>query len=151
MDISQEQISKVLSEISGRVPKLLLKRAFHEEKLTPTVEFVLQESLKSETISDEKKKQIKTVLDSGDVSKMKIVEDHVVTKKIDQFWAREINKAIKQGRLPPRSKIMQLPDFKHFYDAQQKVHSSEDKGTHRDQRADESAVVDSDSGPRAGI
>lgn len=140
MEISQEQVSKVLSEISSRVPKFLLKNSFREVKLTPTVEFVFNKALESDKVSDEKKKQIKSVLDSGDISKMKIVENRDVTKKLDQWWGREINKAIRQGRLPSKSKARELPDFKHFYGQIQK---KTDTGAHRDEQTEPSAVVDS--------
>jgi len=151
MEISQEQISKVLSDISSRIPKNLLKNAFREEKLTPTVEFVFKKSLEDPKISEEKKSKIKSILDSGDVSKMKILENHRVTKMIDQFWGREINKAIKQGRLPPRSKIMELPDFKHFMKGNEQVQKTPDTGTHRDQRTEPGTVMDSTPSPRTGI
>lgn len=151
MAISPDQISKVLQEIGSRVPKNLLKNAFKEEKLTPTVEFVLQESLKSQTISEEKKKQIKTVLDSGDVSQKKIVENPKYTKMIDSFYAREINKAVKEGRLPPKGSIKDLPDIKHFKKLYEEAHNRQNKTAHTDERGDTGAKLDSTEGSRAGI
>lgn len=132
-NITPDQISKVLAEISSRVPKILLKRAFSEVKLTPTVEFVAQKALESDTVSEDKKKKIRSIMDSGDFSKVKIKENPDITKKIDLFYAREINKAIKQGRLPPKSEIGNLPNVRHFYE--KAIRDSKDKGAHRDERA----------------
>lgn len=133
MAISQDQISKVLEEIGSRVPKNILKSAFVEVELTPTVEFVAKKALESKTITDEKKKKIKTLLDSGEFSKKVIKENPKYVKMLDAFWSREINKAMKEGRLPPKGSIKDLPDVKHFKEIYDKaIRDSKDKGTHRD-------------------
>lgn len=115
MAISADQISKVLSEIQGRVPLAWKKMAFTESKLTPNIEFVAEEALKSDTVSEAKKEQIRTLQATGEFSKMKVTENHKVTKQIDEFVEREIKKEIKAGRLPPRNQIRNLPHIKEMH------------------------------------
>lgn len=125
MAISEEQISKVLSDIQAGIPRLLLKNAFTEVKVTPTVEFVVRKALESDKISQEKKDKLKVLLDSGEFTKTKMVENPKILKMIDNYVGRQINKAIKEGRLPQRSEIKNLPSIKHFYE---KVQNNKDKG-----------------------
>lgn len=119
--MNEEQIAKVLSGIQKRIPKNLLDSVIKEVKSTPTIEMVMNKALTLDSISDEKKNQIKTLIDAGEFSKTKFVENPKIAKMIDNFVAREINKEIKKGNLPHRSKIKDLPNIKKIYE---KVHNS---------------------------
>jgi predicted outer membrane protein len=112
---SAEEISKVLLEIQRRIPRLLIKNAVSEVKLTPTVEFVVNKALESNTLSKEKKEKLQMLKDSGEFSKMKFKDNIQVQKQINNFVGREINKAIKQGRLPPKSEIPDIDFIKDMY------------------------------------
>lgn len=112
---SADQIAAVLKDIQSRIPKNLLKNAVKEKKLTPTIDFVMKKALEMPNISDEKKEKIRTVMASGDFSKMKYVDDPKIQKMINNFVDREINKAIKDGRLPPRTEIKDIDFIKDMF------------------------------------
>lgn len=103
-----ESVSKVLKEIQASIPKTLLEGITHQEKLTPTIEKVIDEALISPDISEEKKQQLQHLKDAGDFSKEKWREDPKRTKMVDNYVSRKINEAIRKGLLPPRSQIKNL-------------------------------------------
>lgn len=115
MTHSAEQVASVLKGIQARIPKLLLKNAVREELLTPTVSMVMEKALLSPSISEEKKKKIRELKDAGEFSKKHVVDNPQVQKQINNFVSREINKAIKDGRLPPRSKIKDVDFIRDMY------------------------------------
>ncbi len=106
--MTQDQIRKVLAEIHTRIPKNLSKNVVSEVLATPTVLMVMEKALEMDSISPEKKAKIQTLMDSGEFSRKRVVENPQIVKLIDQFVSREINKAIKSGKLPPRSKLGEL-------------------------------------------
>ena len=112
---SADEISKVLMEIQSRIPKLLIKHAVKEVKLTPTVEFVINKALESDTYPKEKKEKLKMLLDTGEFSKMKYTDNIPVQKQINNFVGREINKAIRAGRLAPKTEIPNVDFIKNMY------------------------------------
>lgn len=105
----EKRFNKVLREIQSRIPPMLLKNAIEEKALSPTIELVLNKALESETIDDEKKTHIRNALLSGEFSRKGYAENPKYTKMIDNFVNREINKAQKEGRLPPKSHVKYLP------------------------------------------
>ena len=86
----------------------------------------MRKALESNSVSEEKKSKLKNLLDSEELTKTKLVEDHKILKMIDNYVGRQINQAIKEGRLPPRSKIKNLPNIKHFYDKTRENNKSKD-------------------------
>ena len=119
---SADHIAKVLGQISARIPTNLRNAVSREQKATPTMEFVVDEALKGDTLSEEKKAQLRTLKENGEFSKMQIVEDHKIAKMIDEFVSREINKEIKKGNLPTKGRIKDLSHVKEIY---AKVHNSQ--------------------------
>ena len=107
----EKRFNEVLREIQRSVPAEWRKTVVTERKLTPAVEFVFQKALEDDSISPEKKAQIKNILDSGMVSTSAPQEDPKFSKQIDEYVTREINKAVKAGRLPPKSHIKYLPSM----------------------------------------
>ncbi len=107
----EERFNKVLREIQASVPSSLRKAALIEAPFTPTMKMVFEKALESPTVSEEKKAQIRNLLDGGDFSRTSLKEDPKITKQIDQIVQRGINKAIKEGRLPPRGHIKYLPSI----------------------------------------
>lgn len=98
--MDETKIAEVLKEINAKVPKLLRERAVIEVKKTPTMEFVYRKFIEDKMGTEEQRKNIQTLLDTGAFSKTTIKEDPKVTKKIDEIITRGIKKAIKEGRLP---------------------------------------------------
>lgn len=113
MAISENQISKEISEINSRIPKDWLNKVVSEVSKTPTMEKVMKQALNEPSIKPETKEKIRILLDEGAFSQKKLAEDKLYVRLIDQFVKREINKKIKSGLLPPRSK--KLPHFENIY------------------------------------
>lgn len=107
----ENRFNAVLREIQSRIPHDLLKAAIVEKKVTPTIELIMEKALESDIIAPEKKEAIRRLLASGEFSKAAPSEVPKVTKMIDNFVSREINKAIKAGKLPPRSHVKYLPSM----------------------------------------
>lgn len=110
-EADEARINAVLKEIQASIPEAWKKTVVVSQKISPTVEKVMLEALKSDTIDGEKKKQIQHVLDSGMISKEVPMENKKVSVQIENFVNRQINKAIKEGRLPPKSHIQYLPSM----------------------------------------
>lgn len=110
-----DHIAKVLKGIQDKIPRNLVANAVSIHKLTPTVEKVMDAALLSETISEEKKNKIRELKAAGEFSKTTFVDNIPVQKKINNFVSREINRAIKSGELPPRSKIQDVDFIRDMY------------------------------------
>jgi len=102
---------EVLKEIQRNIPKGMIDGAISQKKLTPTVERVMDAALDSAEISEEKKAQIRNLKELGTFSKEAVLEDAKMVKALDEYVNRQINKAIKEGRLPPRSHVKYLPSI----------------------------------------
>lgn len=100
---------ETLKQIQRSIPQTMIDAAVTQKKLTPTIEKVMNEALVTESISEEKKTEIKHLLDVGTFSKEAVLENEKAVKMIDNYVNRAINKAIKEGRLPPRSHVKMLP------------------------------------------
>ncbi len=100
---------ETLKQIQRSIPQAMIDAAVTQKKLTPTIEKVMNEALVTESISEEKKTEIRHLMDVGTFSKEAVLENEKAVKMIDNFVNRAINKAIKEGRLPPRSHVIMLP------------------------------------------
>lgn len=112
---SADHIAEVLREIQSRIPKNLLKNAVKQVKLTPTVEFVVDKMLEKPDLPSEKREQIQALRDAGQFSKMKYIDNPKIQEMINNFVSREINKAIKEGRLPPQKEIKDVDFIRDMY------------------------------------
>lgn len=101
----------VLRGIQKSIPKHLLESALEVKKSTPEVEMVMLEAVKTESIPLEKRQRIQNLIDLGTFSKTKVKENNKYTKMIDEYVTREIKKAQKAGKLPPKSKMKYLPSL----------------------------------------
>jgi len=115
-DKTEKRVFEELKKIQSKIPKHLLEAAVTVQKATPTIKMVFEKALESDTISEEKKQEIRDQLATGKYDREIVVENAKYTKMIDNFVSREINKAIKEGRLPPRSHIKNFPSMKKFYE-----------------------------------
>lgn len=105
---TQESISKVLQDINSRIPKTLKKYAYERIPLTPTIEKVMEEALKSENISQETKDEVLRLKAQGFFNREKIRENPKIVKMIDNWTKRELEKAVKAGRLPDKKQLAEL-------------------------------------------
>ncbi len=109
-----EQIEKVFKEIQNGVPEILRKTVVIEVEKTPAMKFLAEKMLEEGVGTPEEREQVKNLLEAGEFSKMKYVENAKVAKMIDNYINREIKKAIKQGRLPKNAE--DIPGFKELYE-----------------------------------
>ncbi len=108
MKWTSDKVFKKLQEIQSRVPENLRKSVVREVKSTPTLEMVMKKAVDDPSLSQEKRDHIRTLIDNGDFSKTKFVENRRIAKMIDNFVQRETNKAIKLGQLPNRKQLQEL-------------------------------------------
>lgn len=98
----QERISRVLAEIQSRVPEEWKKNVYQEVYASPTVKMVMEKAMEDPAVRPELREKIKHLYDAGEFSKKRIREVKKYTTLIDRFVIREINKAIREGRLPQK-------------------------------------------------
>lgn len=115
-----DQVEKVFKEIQESVPAILRKTVITEVEKTPAMKFLAEKMLEEGTGTPEEQQQIRNLLEAGEFSKMKYVENPKVAKMIDNYINREIKKAIKQGRLPKKPE--DVPGFTELYE---KIYSRE--------------------------
>lgn len=106
--MTQEQVSKVLNEIQAKVPKEWRERATETKLMTPTVQMVTDKVIEDPKSDPALVEKLKHMRDAGEFSKTVVTENPKFTKMIDNFVSREINKAIKEGRLPSKKKGREL-------------------------------------------
>jgi hypothetical protein len=107
-----DKVSSKLKEIQASVPEVLRKAVIIEVKATPTVEMVMKHASTMESISEEKREQINTLLQNGDFSKTKFVENKKIAKQIDNYVSRKINEAVRNRQLPNRKELKKLMETK---------------------------------------
>ena len=76
---------------------------------------VVDKALESPTFPEEKKVKLRALKESGEFDKKTTANNPKVQKQIDNFVSREINKAIKQGRLPPKNQIKDVDFIKNMH------------------------------------
>lgn len=106
--MTESEVYKVLQEINSRVPKAWKEGVIVQKANTPVMAKVVDEALNSPNTSPERKKQLQELKDAGYFDKKKFSEDPAIAKKINAFTMREINKAVKEGRLPNKRKLAEL-------------------------------------------
>lgn len=114
--ISSEQISRELAEIQSRIPEMILKNVLREVPASKNLKQLVELAIADPDYPKAKKENLRLLLARGDFDKNKFVENPQYVRIIDQFVNREINKKIKAGLLPPRSKIGKLPHVREMYE-----------------------------------
>lgn len=94
-----------LQRISASIPQELLNALIKPEKQFATVAKVLQQGLlePDEKVPPKEKQRFQEILDSGYLDKIVDVVDPTVEDAIDKWMGFEIEKAVKDGRLPKRA------------------------------------------------
>ncbi len=108
---TEQQINDVLLDIQSRVPPQYTKGLFKRVKKTPIQEFVVKKALKSGKLEPRKQKELKLLYETGEFSKTKEEIDEAVWKKRDKYIERQINRAIKLGKLPSQEQLEKLPFY----------------------------------------
>ncbi len=88
--------------IQEGIPKELLMNLTKKEIQAPTIKKVFELALTKpdDEVSPRQKRNIQAMLDSGRLEREVEVLDYEVEKEIDAYIAKEIDKAVKLGRLP---------------------------------------------------
>ena len=91
---------KELKRISAGIPKDLLDKLMIEKDVAPSVVEVVRRALVDPDVSAEKKEQLQHLMDSGYMNIKEKVVDPEIEKQIDEYMNKEIERAIKLGRIP---------------------------------------------------
>lgn len=118
---------KELRRISMSIPKELLDNLMKEQLVAPTVVEVVEKALVDPNVSEEKKLQLQHLKDSGYLNKKEMVVDQEVEKKIDEYVDKEVERAIKLGRIPDPKKDEDLKEFRKKIKKLQKNAKKENK------------------------
>jgi len=103
-----DNINKVLKEIQDRAPKDIIKKAYVEKKISPVVEKVIDLAIADPNFDPVKKEELKVQKELGTFSKTRLEVVKKYEKMVDDYFSREVNKAIKEGRLPQKKKAEQM-------------------------------------------
>ena len=120
----EDNMVEVFKEIQASIPPSLMANVVREEYAYPDLRKILLIAMDDPDFPEEKKKDIQVLIDSGELEKKAPVEDKKIARLIDQHVTREINKAIKAGKLPKKKDIKDLTFIKKLYE---KAHSKENK------------------------
>lgn len=102
---------RVLKQIQDGIPEELLRTLTKIELQSPTIKKVFELALTDPKTTDRQRRNIQAMLDSGKLDREVEVLDHEVEKQIDEYFAEEIAKAVKLGRLPKEApKLEALKD-----------------------------------------
>jgi hypothetical protein len=107
----EQKFVDVLKGIQAGIPKSLLANTLEVKKRYPDVEKVMLEAVQTESIPLEKRQQIQNMIDTGMFSKTSVQENTKISRMVDDYVTREIKKAQKAGKLPPKSKMKYLPSL----------------------------------------
>ena len=95
---------RILDQISASIPKELTDNLIIQEAQCPYSLQIMERALEDPEVSKEDKERFMSIIDSGMLQKVVDVVDPKVEKKIDEYMEKEIEKAIKLGRLPKEDK-----------------------------------------------
>lgn len=105
---TRDTISKELKRIQDSVPEIYRVGLITEKDKTPTMKFVADKLLESDTVAQETKDAVQSLKDNGYFNKKKLYEDPKIAKQRDLWVQREIQKSVKAGRLPTKKQLKEL-------------------------------------------
>jgi len=91
---------RIIREIQERIPKDLLNNLTKKELANPAAKKVIETALADPELPQKKRRRYQALMDAGYLDQMVEVIDPEVEKKIDEFMTKEIDLAVKLGRLP---------------------------------------------------
>lgn len=98
---------RVIKEIQDRIPQDLLKRLTKFELANPTMKKLVETALADPDLDPKKRRRYQALMDAGYLDKKIEVIDPEVEKQIDEFITKEIDLAVKLGRLPKEAPQME--------------------------------------------
>lgn len=108
---TRDLINKEMSRIMASRPELLVQKVVTKKSLTPTMKMVFEKALEDPNISEEKKQQVRNLLESGQLDKEVTTEDRKIAKMLDDYVIREMKKSVKAGRLPNKKQLKELQEI----------------------------------------
>lgn len=111
MTWTEEQINNELMRIQQSVPACYRKNLFHRVKKTPAQEFVVKKALEGNDLSSERRKELQLLYDTGQFSQWKEEINEKVWQKQDKYIQKQIDKSIKDGKLPSYEEFKKLPFY----------------------------------------
>lgn len=106
--MTEEQVFRVLQGINASIPKRLRDSVVTKADKTPVLKMIMQKAIEDESVPQERRDEIRTLMENGHFDKQEYREDPAVAKKINEYTNRQINKAVKEGRLPSRKELIKL-------------------------------------------
>lgn len=98
MKFTQQQINDVLAEITRNTPRELY--VWNKERKFPVLNFLARKLLRLKGVDEEVKAGMKAALSSGKLAGFEADLTEESKNKLNEYWGREIKKAIDAGRLP---------------------------------------------------
>lgn len=95
---------RVLEMITQGVPKELSEKLMKKDYIAPVAREAILRGLKDPQFDKEFKKKLQVKLDSGFFDQMVDVVDTEIEAKIEEYYTKEIEKAVKLGLLPKKDK-----------------------------------------------
>lgn len=95
---------KELERIQASLPEDIKNNLFITRSVNPTIKEVFEKAADDETNSEEIRQKAKDVLLSGALDATETVPNEEYTQKANEYFEKEIDRAIKLGRLPKHIK-----------------------------------------------
>lgn len=101
---------KVIQDIQASIPTDLLKNLTIKEKQFSTLKEVVERGLKEpdDVVTPREKRRLQAMLDSGYLEREVDVINRPVEMQIEDFITKEIDRAVRDGRLPPKMDSLKL-------------------------------------------
>lgn len=108
MRFTEKHIHAELARIQANIPPRMREGLFKTVKKTPQAEFVVREALKDPNLDPAKRAELELLLNTGEFSKTEQVVDEAVAHKLDRYVGFQIDKAVREGRLPNKKQLSKL-------------------------------------------
>lgn len=108
MKFTERQVHAELARIQAQVPPKMREGLFKTVKKTPQAEFVVRETLKDPNLDPKKREELELLLNTGEFSKEEQVVDEVVAKRLDRYVGFQIDKAVREKRLPNKKQLSNI-------------------------------------------
>lgn len=111
MSFTEKSIRAELARIQANVPSKIREGLFKTVKKTPQAEFVVRETLKDPNLDPKKRAELELLLNTGEFSKTEQVVDEAVAKRLDRYVGFQIDKAVREKRLPNKKQLSKLMKY----------------------------------------
>lgn len=108
MNFTRKSIEKEIKRIHSLIPRNLLTHVYEEKLAAPLVVKVIDEAIADPNFDPEKKANLQALKDNGHFHKKKVTENPKIASQIENFFNREMHKAVREGRLPDKKQLAVL-------------------------------------------